>query len=206
MKNFSCVNKGILSATVLVLSVFIFSSCNTNTPQDTGSSPKFTEGDSVGVLPIAYVNLDSLLTHYNLYKDASDVLMDKSKKADATLNAKQRQFEADVQDFQKKLQNNAFLSQERAQQEQLRLQKAEADLRNLAQRLQEDIAKEQIRVNNQIADSVRLVLEVYNKTANYQMILSNTGMDNILLAKDQYNITDQIIKLMNSRYKSDSSK
>ncbi len=167
---------------------------------------KFIEGDSVGVLPIAYVNLDSLLSHYDLYKDASEVLMEKSKKADATLKSKQRQFENDVQDFQRKLQNNAFLSEDRARQAQAGLQRQENELHALAQKLQEDIAKEQIRVNNQIADSVRLNLEEYNKTANYQMILSNTGMDNILLAKDQYNITDQIIKLMNSRYKSESSK
>jgi len=206
MKNISYVIKGIFSVAAISLSVFFLSSCNNNTSQGNDPSLKFTKGDSLGVLPIAYVNLDSLLTHYNLYKDASEVLMDKSKKADATLKAKHRQFETDVQDFQKKLQNNAFLSQERAQQEQARLQKAEADLQNLAQRLQEEIAKEQIRVNNQIADSVRLVLEVYNRTANYQVIFSNTGMDNILLAKEQYNITDQIIKLMNNRYKSESSK
>lgn len=202
MNNLSLIKKVLLGAT---LSVFFFSSCNNN-PQNGDSSVKFIEGDSVGVLPIAYVNLDSLLTHYNLYKDASDVLMEKSKKADAQLKSKQRQFENEVQDFQRKLQNNAFLSQERAQQEQSRLQRLENELHGLAQKLQEDIAKEQIQVNNRIADSVRLNLDEYNKTANYQMILSNTGMDNILLAKDQYNITDQIIKQMNSRYKSESSK
>ena len=203
MKNLSVFKKVLLGAT---LSVFFFSSCNDNSSQSGGSSVKFIEGDSVGVLPIAYVNLDSLLSHYELYKDASEVLMDKSKKADANLKSKQRQFENDVQDFQRKLQNNAFLSEDRARQAQAGLQKQENELHALAQKLQEDIAKEQIRVNNQIADSVRLNLEEYNKTANYQMILSNTGMDNILLAKDQYNITDQIIKLMNSRYKSESSK
>jgi len=203
MNNLSLIRKVLLGTT---LSVFFFSSCHNSNSQDGGSSVKFIEGDSVGVLPIAYVNLDSLLSHYDLYKDASEVLMDKSKKADGTLKAKQRQFENEVQDFQKKLQNNAFLSEERARQEQARLQRLEAELHSLAQKLQEDIAKEQIKVNNQIADSVRLNLEEYNKTANYQMIFSNTGMDNILLAKDQYNITDQIIKLMNSRYKPESSK
>ncbi|MBB4037369.1 outer membrane protein [Dysgonomonas hofstadii] len=203
MKNLSVIKKVLLGAT---LSVFFFSSCNNSNSQGGGSSVKFIEGDSVGVLPIAYVNLDSLLSHYDLYKDASEVLMEKSKKADATLKSKQRQFENDVQDFQRKLQNNAFLSEDRARQAQAGLQRQENELHALAQKLQEDIAKEQIRVNNQIADSVRLNLEEYNKTANYQMILSNTGMDNILLAKDQYNITDQIIKLMNSRYKSESSK
>ncbi len=204
MKNLSFIVKSVLLGTIFS---FLLSSCNNNNTSDNGSSVKFIDGDSVGaVLPIAYVNIDSLLTHYNLYKDASDVLMDKSKKADGTLKAKQRQFENEVQDFQRKLQNNAFLSQERAQQEQARLQRLESELHSLAQKLQEDIAKEQIKVNNQIADSVRVNLEVYNKTANYQMIFSNTGMDNILLAKDSYNITDQIIKLMNSRYKPESAK
>ncbi|MBD8389750.1 OmpH family outer membrane protein [Dysgonomonas sp. BGC7] len=204
MKNISYVINGVLAVAIIVLFVLFFTS---NKKDGDGSAAlTFSGGDSASVLPLAYVNLDSLLLHYNLYKDANDALMKKSNSANATLNQKQRQFETEVADFQKKVQNNAFLSQERAQQESVRLQKMEGDLHALAQKLQEDYLKEQAKLNSQIADSVRLCLKDYNKTANYQMIFTNTGMDNILLAKDSYDITQQISKLLNSRYKPEASK
>ncbi|MDH6308272.1 outer membrane protein [Dysgonomonas sp. PFB1-18] len=205
MKNISYVINSVFAVAVIAL---FCTSCNTNSQGTEGNttSPNFSQGDSAKVLPIAYINLDSLLTHYTLYKDANDALMKKSNSANATLAAKQRQFETEVADFQKKIQNNAFLSEDRARQEQTRLQKMESELHALAQRLQEDYMKEQVKLNNQIADSVRLNLKEYNKTANYEMIFTNTGMDNILLAKDAYDITDKIAALLNSRYKPEPAK
>ena len=204
MKNISYVINGVLAVAIIVLFVLFFTSNKKGGEES--QSLTFSEGDSTSVLPIAYVNLDSLLTHYNLYKDANDALMKKSNSANATLTKKQRDFEAEVADFQRKAQNNAFLSQERMQQESTRLQKMESDLHALAQRLQEDYLKEQAKLNSQIADSFRLCLGDYNKTANYQMIFTNTGMDNILLAKDSYDITKQITELLNSRYKPEAAK
>ncbi|NDV80086.1 OmpH family outer membrane protein [Dysgonomonas sp. 511] len=204
MKNISYVINGVLAVAIIVLFILFFTSNKKGGEES--QSLTFSEGDSTSVLPIAYVNLDSLLTHYNLYKDANDALMKKSNSSNATLTKKQRDFEAEVADFQRKAQNNAFLSQERMQQESARLQKMESDLHALAQRLQEDYLKEQAKLNSQIADSVRLCLVDYNKTANYQMIFTNTGMDNILLAKDSYDITKQITELLNSRYKPEAAK
>ena len=205
MKNIPNVISAIF-VVMAILSVSFFLSCDNKNAQDGDSPVTFIKGDSVEALPIAYVNVDSLLTHYNLYIEATEKLNKKSQSAEATLRQKQKQLENEVADFQRKLQNNAFLSEDRARQEQTRIQKLEIELNNLAQRLQNDIAKEQIQVNNQIADSVRLSLKEYNKTANFEMILSNTGMDNVLFAKDVYDITKQITDLLNSRYKSEVSK
>ncbi len=206
MKNISYVINGVLAVAIIVLFILFFTSNKKNTEEGT-SALKFTEGgDSIGVLPVAYVNVDSLLINYNYAKDANDVLIKKYNNANATLTQKQRQFEAEVADFQKKAQNNAFLSQERAQQESVRIQKLESDLHATAQRLQEDYMKEQAKINSQITDSVRVCLKDYNKKANFQMIFSNTGLDNILLAKDSYDITQDIINLLNSRYKPEVAK
>ena len=100
------------------------------------------------------------------------------------------------------MQNNAFLSQERAEQEYGRIQKLTADLEQMATRLDDELRMEQIKVNNQLADSVRICIKEFNKTANYHMILSNSGLDNVLYAKEKYNITDKVIELLNKRHTS----
>ncbi|MDR2951388.1 MAG: OmpH family outer membrane protein [Dysgonomonas sp.] len=205
MKNISYIINGVLAVAIIVLFILFFTSNKGNT-ENGGTSLKFAEGDSTGVLPIAYVNVDSLLINYNYAKDANDALMKKYNSSNATLTQKQRQLESEAAEFQRKVQNNAFLSQERAQQEAARIQKLEADLHTMAQRLQEDYVREQQKVNVQMADSVRLILKELNKTAKYQMIFSNTGLDNILLAKDGYDITGTVITLLNNRYKPEAAK
>ncbi len=205
MKNISYVINGVFAVAIIVLFILFFTS-NKKDSAEGAISPSFAKGDSTGVLPIAYVNMDSLLMNYTYAKDANDVLMKKYNSANATLTQKQRQFENEVADFQRKAQNNAFLSQERMQQESLRIQKLEADLHSTAEKLREDYVVEQNKMNSQVTDSVRTCLKIYNKAANYQVIFNNVGLDNVLLAKDSYDITKDVLLLLNSRYKPESAK
>ena len=199
MDKISYAISGVLAIAVIILFVLFFTSKN-NSPSDI-RSVKFEGGDSTASLPIAYVNVDSLLVKYQFAKDASAKLLSKYNASNNAVAQKQRTFEAEATEFQRKVQQNAFISEDRARQEGQRLQKMEADLQQMVQRLQTEFAQEQQRMNEQVTDSVRSNLELYNKTANYEVIFSDRAMDNILIAKDSYDITDEILILLNSRYK-----
>jgi outer membrane protein len=196
MKNLSYVINGILAVAIIILFVLFFTS-----KKESADIPSLKfENDTTLTLPVAYVNIDSVLTNYQYAKEASDALMKKTESSRASLNQKQKQIENEYREFQRKLQNNAFLTQERAQQEQNRIQKMAADLEQTAGRLDNELAMEQMTVNSQLADSVRLCIKEFNKTANYHIIFSNSGLDNILYAKEKYNITNQVINLLNQRH------
>lgn len=203
MKNISYVINGILAIAIIVLFVLFFTSKSDVHQEETVL--QLHKNDSTATLPIAYVNIDSLLQNYNYAKDMTNHLMKKFNTANNTMAQKQKQFESEVVDFQRKAQQNAFISQERAQQEQQRLEKLEGDLQQMAQRLQTDLATEQQKINGQIADSVRLCLKEYNAKANYELIFSNNSLDNILIARDAYDITNKVLTILNSRYKADST-
>ncbi|MBK5719465.1 OmpH family outer membrane protein [Dysgonomonas sp. Marseille-P4677] len=205
MKNISYVINGVLAVAIIVLFILFFTS-NKKNSEESVTSPSFSKGDSTGVLPIAYVNMDSLLMNYTYAKDANEVLMKKYNSMNTTLTQKQRQFESEVADFQRKAQNNAFLSQERMEQESVRLRKMEADLHTTAEKMREDYVIEQNKTNAQVTDSVRTCLKIYNKVANYQIIFNNLGLDNVLLAKDSYDITKDVLALLNARYKPEAAK
>ncbi|MDP4271901.1 MAG: OmpH family outer membrane protein [Bacteroidota bacterium] len=198
MKNINYILNGILAVAVVILFVLQFKS-----NKKSGEVQSFVKvGDSVKYtkLPLAYVNVDSLLTHYQLAKDLNETLLRKQENSRASLNEKGRVLQGEMAEFQKKVENNAFLSRERAESEQQRLMGKQQELQQLDQRLSSALVAEQQKMNERLRDSVNSFLKEYNKTKGYHMILSNTAFDNVLYAQDAYNITDEVIDMLNKRY------
>lgn len=186
----------VLVAAVVALFAIFFS----NKPAKGAAEPAavIASGEA---LPIAYLNVDSLLTNYTFAQDASERLMQKQEDARLKLNTKARSLQNEMADFQRKLDNNAFLSRERAEKEQQRLIKKQQDLQDLEAKLTEDIMLENQTLNKQLADTLTQFLQTFNADGRYQIILSNTAKDNVLMAADQYDITDEVVAGLNKRYK-----
>ena len=152
------------------------------------------------VMPIAYLNVDSLLVNYAFAQDANEKLMKKQEDARLKLNTKARTLQNEMADFQRKLDNNAFLSRERAEKEQQRLIKKQQELQELEAKLTEDIMLENQKLNMQLADTVTNFLKEFNADGRYHVILSNSAKDNVLMAAESYNITSEVINALNARY------
>ena len=163
----------ILVAAVAALFVTFYSS-------KTSASPEAVVAEHSEVMPVAYLNVDSLLANYTFAQDASDKLMSKQEDARVKMNTKLRTFQNEVADFQRKLENNAFLSRDRAEKEQQRLAKKEQELQELEAKLTQDIMIENQKLNQQLADSLNNFLQIFNADGRYHMILSNTAKDNVL--------------------------
>ena len=152
------------------------------------------------VMPVAYLNVDSLLANYSFAIEASEQLMSKQEDARVKMNTKLRTFQNEVADFQRKLENNAFMSRERAEKEQQRLAKKEQELQELEAKLTQDIMIENQKLNQQLADSLNNFLQIFNADGRYHVILSNTAKDNVLMASEQYDITNEVVNGLNARY------
>ena len=151
-------------------------------------------------LPIAYLNTDSLLVNYVFAQEANEKLMKKQEDARLKLNTKARTLQNEMADFQRKLENNAFLSRERAEKEQQRLIKKQQELQELEAKLTEDIMLENQKLNIQLADTLTNFLKEFNADGRYHVILSNNAKDNVLMAAESYNITSEVINQLNARY------
>jgi outer membrane protein len=150
-------------------------------------------------LPVAYLNVDSLLANYIFAQEANETLMKKQEDARLKMNTKLRTFQNEVTDFQRKLENNVYLTRERAEKEQQRLAKKEQELQALEAKLTEDILLENQNLNKQLVDSLTTFLQLFNADGRFHVILSNNANDNILMAAEQYDITQQVIDGMNQR-------
>ncbi len=184
-------------ATTLALSLLNCSDKKT-TPVET-ATPAAKETSANG-LKIAYIETDSLLTKYRFWNDLNDAMIQKEENIRATLNQKGKELEKEMMEFQRKLENNGFLSRERAEQEQTRLLQKRSELEQLQTKLAADLQKENQKNNLMLRDSINSFLKQYNQNKKYDFIFSNTGFDNIFIADTAFNITQEIVDGLNARY------
>ena len=197
MKRLNYLMNGLAALAFIVL----FSQCAGKADNQVATTPASANAELSG-MKIAYVEIDTLLAKYNYCIDLNEAMVKKSENVRLTLNQKANELDKQKQEFQTKYQNNAYLSQERAQQEYNRIAKLEQDLQNLSNKLQSELMSENEKNSLQLRDSINAFLKEYNKTKGYSMIISNTGFDNLLYADSVYNITREILDGLNARYSS----
>lgn len=185
--------------TVLCASAFVltFTQC-TNTPQQTPVVAPVV-CDTTPTLKIAYVDIDTLLTNYKLWIELNEEMIRKEENIRTTLNEKAKDLQADFEEFERKLNNNGFVTRERAESEQNRILKKRQDLEQLQERLSNELAIENNKNNVLFRDSINAFINDYNKVKGYNVILSRIG-DNILYIDSDMNITQEIIDGLNARY------
>ena len=198
MKNSNYIINGILVVAIIVLFILQFTGKKTNAKRS-----EMTEfvTDSTGFhLPIAYIRTDSLLPKYKFFNDLNEAYIKKVEDRKLAVNQKADILNKAVIDFQQKVQMNAFISQERAAQEQDRLIKQKQDLDNYTDQVSKELSLEQAKMLQLVTDTIIASLKMYNTPQKYQLILSNAGTDNILYADDSYDITNDVIDFLNARY------
>ncbi len=190
---------GVLAVALIVLFILHFTSKPVRS-ETKGRELSMLLNDSSVTLPIAYVNVDSLLINYNFAKDLNESLLRREESTRATLNQRQNQISSAAQEFERKLRNNAFLSTERAQQEQERILKMDQEYQQLAERLTQEFMIEQEKLNIQMEDTIKARMVEYNRSRNYEIIFSNRTTSTILYANDKYDITNDVVEYLNSKY------
>jgi outer membrane protein len=196
-------NKTVLTfKTFIALScaVLLFTQCSTKK----GNLQNLTQFDTTatkGKLPIAYINVDTLIAYYQLAKDANEELLQGQEDSRQRINVRAKQLQEDMASFETKMKNNAFLSRERAEQENNRLVAKQKELQDLNQQLTNQLMAQQQRFNEQLRDTINQFLKSYCPAKHYQIVLStNSSNDNVLYAADGYDITKDVIKQLNARY------
>lgn len=195
MKNTSLIINVILAVAVIALFVIVLSD---RKGSQHGSDN--VNGSAAAEMGIVFVNTDSLIIKYDLARELSEELIRKEESSRTDFNERVRVFEQDMMEFQRKLQNNGFLSLDRAQSEERRLRQKEQELQALNTRLTNDLMDAQNTMNQQLRDTITNFLKDYCKEKSYSMVLSNTMGDNLLYADSVFDVTDDVVAKLNERY------
>ncbi len=193
--------KTLIFTTAAIAASLTFSACG-NSEQPVTLSPNVEEG--VKGIKIAFVDIDSLLSNYNLSTAINKEMLRKEENMRMTLSKKARDIQNDIDDFQQKLENNVYATQKRAEEEQNRIIKRREDYERMQERLANELAAESQKNNIILRDSINSFLADFNKVHGFDLIISRVG-DNLLYANSALDITEAVIKGLNERYKGEEN-
>ncbi len=148
---------------------------------------------------IAYVNIDSLVSGYNLAIDLQAAFEQKAQKLDTDLSSKSRSLERGIADYEEKITKGLVTRSQAAELEE-KLTKQQNDF--IAQRDQamQQLSEEEAVMQNQIFYGISDYIKEYNKTAGYDMIMTTSITGPILDANAELDITAEILKGINDKY------
>ncbi len=195
MKKLTLIVNVVLVIAVAILFIIVLS----------GKASKVGEGEDVAGnvgsdSEIVFINTDSLIIKYDFARQLSEELIKKEEVSRTDFNEKAKVFQQDMGEFQRKVQNNGFLSLERAQNEERRLRQKEGELQELNTRLSNELMEQQGKMNQQLRDTITNFLSEYCKTKPYRLVLSNTMGDNVLHGDTGLDITVDVVEMLNNRY------
>ena len=195
--------KNLKNTTILALALvasLAFVQCSNEKQEVAPAQPVAIDGAKS--IKIAFVDIDSLLTNYEFSTTINKEMLRKEENMRMTLSEKAKDIQADIEDFQRKLENNVYATQKRAEEEQSRIIKRREDYERLSERLAAELAAESQKNNVVLRDSINSFLNEYNKEKGFDLIISRVG-DNLLYANQALDITKEVISGLNKRYKKD---
>ncbi|PWA06928.1 OmpH family outer membrane protein [Flavobacterium psychrotolerans] len=147
----------------------------------------------------AYVDTSKLLQEYTEAKDIDAKYKAKSEEMGKELEGEVARFKSDAANFQKNAQANG---QAWAQQNGAALQKREQQLSYAQQAMIQQLQQESGVEMDTLVKNVKKFIKGYGKEKGYAYIYGTGEAASILYAEDKYDITNEIVKLLNEKYKS----
>lgn len=189
-KTFACMALAVLSLTTVA-------SCGGTDTAKTPAKAKTTATSKENLPNYRYVDLDTVLSRYNLAKDYSEEMIRMQSNYESAAKSHQTKLQNFASNVQNKMQNNGYLSEASYKQDE----QTYANMQNEAQRsmanLQSNIEQAAMKGQQAVNDSIKAFIAEYNKTRGYDAILIKNATLYINPALD---ITDEVVEGLNARY------
>ncbi len=187
----------------------LLSACNSQTQPATGTTEaanhKTVTGNGNGTR-IVYINTDTLMSKYLLAVELNEAFLKKQEERRTELNVKAKSLDQEANEFQRKLENNGFLSEARAIDARDQLLVKSENFRRLQEDMIAETAREQNELNKQLFDKLTNFLKEYNKEKGFDIVLSTQLGGNVLFAVDGFDITNDVVNRLNEEYKKEKGK
>lgn len=151
----------------------------------------------------AYIDTAKLMEESTEAKDIEAKYKDKSKVMGSQLEAEVTRFKSEAANFK---QNAMANGQAWAQQKGAELQQREQQLNYAQQAMLQQLQQESGEEMDTLVKTYRKIIKDYGKEKGYDYIYGTGEAASILYAKDSYDITNEVIKLINDKYKTEGKK
>ena len=144
-----------------------------------------------------YVDLDTVLSRYNLAKDYNEEMLRMQTNMESAYKSHQNKIQNFAANMQKKLQNNTYLSESSYKADEQALGSMQNEAQNAMTRLQSQLESSAIKAQQAVNDSIEKFIAEYNKTRGYDAIFVKAST---LYINPDLDITNEVVEGLNARY------
>lgn len=154
-------------------------------------------------MTIRYIDIDTLLTKYNLAKDFDEAATTMQNNYDAAEKRYAQQAQSMQNEFANNQRNNVYATNPaKAQQDQARYEKLMNDAQEKLGKMQQDMANQAMKNRKQLTDSIFNYLKIYAKEKHFDAVLSKASdlSAAAFYVDDKYDVTADVVEGLNKRY------
>ncbi len=150
---------------------------------------------------IVYINIDTVVSNYDLYFDLKKVFENKYKTSEAELASKEKAYKKEVEDYQYKVQRG-LVTRSDAQKLEQQLLGEQQSLLKLQENLRIELGEEEQVMLRQVLNSITVYLEELQSRFKFQFVFGTTAIGgNVLYADKRLDLTWEVINGLNEKYK-----
>lgn len=164
-------------------------------PADTAKAPILAAGSGEGIY---YVNTDTLLARYKVFKTQKAALESKSKRIEGEISRRAQSLQADQQREMQKLQAGQ-MNEAQAQEADARLRQRAAELERYRDEQTNALVDEERKQSEKLNKTIQDFLKGFAGRRGYKYVLGYTTGGGILFANDSLDITDAVVAGLNSK-------
>lgn len=198
MNKLSFLKNSLIAVIIAVTGVVVLTGCDKTKGKAEATKQVADKG-------IAFVELDSIIAHFDMAIDKTSELQEKSKNKEAELTAKSQAFDRDVKDYQNKAQKGLITRATAAEIEQT-LAQQQQNLLALRDEMAGSLNEESVVAQRQVLEYINQYLAEFNVNHNYQYILAKQFPGPILFSDSTLDITAAVITGLNAKYNADKKK
>jgi outer membrane protein len=183
---------------VLILYILYFTGGKSH--RISGANTEMIGGSDATGGDIVFIDIDSVLNNYQMYKDYNDEFERKAKISEAELTSKQRIYQKDVNDYQYKVQRG-LITRAEDQQIQQQLYNQQQTLLKLQQDKQLELSEQEQVTVNLVLNSITEYLKEVQPKYNYRYVFANRLVGgSIFYGSTSLDITKEITQGLNEKY------
>lgn len=184
----------------IAVAFFALVSCSGNesgSPK-TADKKKTAKTESTAGLPnYRYVDLDTILSRYNLAKDYNEEMLRMQTNMESAYKRHQSKLQSFANTVQNKMQNNGYLSEASYKQDQEKFASMQNNAQRDAANLQNNFQNAALKAQQTVNDSIEAFIKEYNAKRGYDAIFFKAAT---LYINPELDITDEVVEGLNARY------
>jgi outer membrane protein len=198
MNKSSVVKNTLIAVVIAVTGIVALTGCGKNKVNTDQVSQVSDKG-------IAFIELDSVIAHFDMALDKTSELQEKTKNSEAELTAKSQAFDRDVRDYQNKAQKGLITRATAAEMEQT-LGQQQQKLLALRDEMAYNLNEEGTVAQRQVLEYINEYVAEFNADGRYQYILAKQFPGPILYSDSTLDITAAVITGLNTKYNAEKAK